>query len=144
MRKTGLVVFLTVISVFAFAAASEPQNSEVAVEVDSKCDVGIYNFEVPGQGDGYPKIIGKGATDFFSGTVANTGNQNATVQFDLNLYEVTENGTLVEQSVADQSGNYTYNFSLPHENFNENVTRYRDFISEFNASYPKGGYRGAL
>jgi hypothetical protein len=147
MKKTMLPLLMALGILLLMVPGSLSQSSEgsdVTVDVDTQCDVSIYNFQQPGQGGEDPLIIGKGATDYFSGTVSNTGNQNATIDFDLNVYSVEDDGSLNETDVSDQPGNYTYNFSLPSTTFSENDTEFRDFISEFNATYAPGSYIGAL
>lgn len=118
------------------------EESQVSVEVEESCAISIYNFEQPGMGEHDPKIIGEGQSDYFSGTVSNTGNFDAYVNFSLNVFAIDENGTLEQKNTTDQPGNYSQSFELPSTTIDENNTQFKDFITEFNATYEPGDYIG--
>jgi len=138
---TGFVLTL----IMPYATAQNSQDANVSVEIDESCALSIYDFQQPGQGGADPKIIGEGGSGYFSGTVANTGNFNASVNFSINVYSVDENGTMEEMNTTSQPGDYeNQSYSLPHATINENKTSYKDFLMEFNATYDPGDYIGQV
>lgn len=148
MKKKFLllsVVGFSLSLLLPFAVSQNSQDSTVNVDVENKCDVGIYQYEQPGSGEVDPKIIGKGTSGYFSGTVANTGNQNVTANISINVYR-EENNTYDEVNLTNtsQPGNFSFQEEIPYQTVDENMTDFAEFLTEYNATQDPGNYTGEV
>ncbi len=154
MKKIILMTALIGLIFLAFAS----QDTDVNVSVSESCQVSLYDFEQPGIGTQDHKVIGTNGTGYFSGTLANQGNSDADVNFNLSVtahenrtLDMPENDTeYVIPPDDDQPANYSFDTELAtettvetDEDGNETVTgRFENFMLEFWADYPSGNYTG--
>lgn len=148
MKKTFLLLAVIGFSLSFLLPTVSSQNSQdstVDVDVENQCDIGIYEYEQPGSGEVDPKIIGKGETGYFSGTVSNTGNQNITANVSINIYR-SENGTYNEINLNEtsQPGNFSFQEEIPYQTKDENTTDFAEFLTEYNATQDPGNYTGEV
>ncbi len=154
MKKFVLVLAVTGLVILAAAS----QDTDVNVSVSESCQVSLYDFEQPGIGTQDHKVIGTNGTGYFSGTLANQGNHDADVAFNLSVtshenrtLDMPENDTeYVIPPDDNQPANYSFDTELStetsietDEDGNETITgRFEDFMLEFWADYPSGNYTG--
>lgn len=152
MRESILLIAflgLVVTSLAPEVVSQGSEDSEVYVDVDDSCEVGLKDFQQPGTG-GEHKYIGVNDTGYFTGDVVNSGNKEANVTLNLTVTE-HENRTLeLPENESDynytmppydkQPDNVTYEFSIPENSTlpyysNENETALETFAKEFYAVY---------
>jgi len=152
MRESILLIALiglTVASIAPVAVSQSSEESEVSVDVEESCEVGLRDFQQPGTG-GEHKYIGLNDTGYFTGDVVNTGNKEANVSLNLTVTE-HENRTL-ELPENESEYNYTmppyekqpenvsYEFNVPDNGTlpyytDQNRSSVVSFVKEFNALY---------
>ena len=163
MKESILLIAFIGLAVTSLAPdvmSQESGDSNISVEVSSKCEAGIFSFKQPGVG-GVVKYIGLNDTGYISGRVANSGNkdlngllnltvtrhENRTLEFTNQNSNVTGNESTGNETQTSQNNSeygyvippkdeqangskYVYNYSIPFSSYEVNATSYNE--SELN------------
>lgn len=140
MKK--IVILLVVTLSFSALSLGTEGDAEVSVNVEEECQVSLLDYEQPGVGDQDPKQIGEDQSDFFSGILSNTGNEDAIANITFKIFEILEDGTREQRDFSNDEEVASI------EDIELNTTRDRgqnrseEFLKEYNAIQGPGQYSG--
>ena len=127
-------------------------DTDISVSVSNQCGLSFPVYDSVGYYDS--GILGHNDTDFFSGTISNTGNEDVELFFNLSIYPKEdptlhpdvddENDSFKPMPLDSQPSNYTFTSELPTETQDENNTQFENFLIKYVAAGPfsPGNYTG--